>query len=86
MAQTGRTVPSLIEVAESNSFLNPNELPENSRVWLDEAVHLQHVPLHPAWIQLEEMASAEIEEAFYGRISTEEALERIKIKSERLLP
>ena len=86
MARTGRTVPSHIDVAESAAFLDGNQLPANSRVWLDGVGDLQHVPLHPAWIQLEEMASVEIEEAFYGRISTQEALDRIKSLSEPVLP
>ncbi|MFK7805557.1 MAG: sugar ABC transporter substrate-binding protein [Anaerolineae bacterium] len=85
LAQTGRTVPSLISVAESDAFLDSSQLPASSQVWLDGVDHLELVPLHPAWIQVEEIASAEIEEAFYGRISPSEALIRIEKQAKPLL-
>ncbi|MFT7583736.1 MAG: multiple sugar transport system substrate-binding protein [Cellvibrionaceae bacterium] len=80
LAQTGRTVPSLRALAESDVFLDPNLQPEASQIWLDGVNHLNLVPIHPNWIQIEEMASAEIEQAFYGRITPEMALERISSK------
>lgn len=85
LAQTGRTVPSRQEVANSAVFLDEDQLPASSRVWLDQVDQLQLVPLHPAWIQVEELSSAEIEEAFYGRIPPLEALQRIQEGSEPLL-
>ena len=85
LAQTGRTVPSLKTVANSAAFLDAAEQPASSSVWLDGVDQLQLVPLHPDWIQLEELSSAEIEEAFYGRISPSKAVERIRARSEPLL-
>ncbi len=73
IAQSGRTVPSLIAVAESPAFLDPDELPGRSQVWLDTAVTLQAVPVISTWEEIEKTASAEIERAFYGDISAEEA-------------
>ncbi len=73
IAETGRTVPSLIEVAESDAFLNPDALPKNSRVWIDTASILQHVPVISTWDEIEKTASSEIDRAFYGDISAEEA-------------
>lgn len=84
LAQTGRTVPSRIAIAESDSFLNSGQPPVSSRVWLDGVSGLRTVPLHPNWLQFETLASAEIEEAFYGRISPEMALTRLQIQSGRL--
>jgi multiple sugar transport system substrate-binding protein len=73
VAATGRTVPSLIEVAESPAFLDPDQPPANSRVFLDTIPQLGRVPLLSTWPAVEETASREIERAFYGQASVEEA-------------
>lgn len=73
IAGTGRTVPSLIAVAESDAFLSPGLLPEHSRVWLDNAAILQRVPVMSTWPEIEGIANEEIERAFYGDITAEEA-------------
>ena len=73
VARSGRTVPSLVAVAESNAFLDPAARPARSRVFLDTVVDLQMVPLLSTWEEIEATASEEIERAFYGDISAEEA-------------
>jgi multiple sugar transport system substrate-binding protein len=73
MAGTGRTVPSLMQVAESPAFLDPTQLPASSRVFLDAIPLLRRVPLLPEWPRIEEMASREIERAFYGQATVLEA-------------
>ena len=73
MAATGRTVPSLRSVARSPAFLDPLLPPANSRVFLDAIPTLGRVPVLPAWPAVEEIASREIERAFYGRVPVEEA-------------
>ena len=73
MAATGRTVPSLRAVAESPAFLDPQQAPANSRVYIDAIPTLRHVPLMAAWPGIEDTASKEIERAFYGQASVEEA-------------
>ncbi len=73
LAKTGRTVPSLREVAESPAFLDPDLPPASSRVWLDTVPYLGRVPILSTWAAIEETASREIERAFYGRASVEEA-------------
>ena len=75
VAQTGRTVPSLIAVAESDAFLEPNQSPANSRVFLDALSIMQRVPVMSTWIAIEETAGAEIERAFYGQIPVEAAID-----------
>ena len=66
-------MPSSIAVAESDVFLNPNQLPSRSRVWLDTIPTLQIVPVISSWQEIESTASDEIERAFYGDITIEEA-------------
>lgn len=73
IAATGRTVPSLRSVARSPAFLDPLLPPANSRVFLDTIPTLGRVPVLPAWPAVEEIASREIEQAFYGRVPAEEA-------------
>ncbi len=73
MAGTGRTVPSLISVAESAAFLDPNQKPAHSQVFLDVIPTLRHLPNLPKWPSIEEAASNEIERAFYGQATVDEA-------------
>ncbi|HRX03340.1 MAG TPA: sugar ABC transporter substrate-binding protein [Anaerolineae bacterium] len=73
MVTTGRTVPSMRVVAESPAFLEPDNPPANSRVWVDVVPTLRQVPTMPGWVAVEDAASAEIERAFYGQASVEEA-------------
>ncbi len=73
MAETGRTVPSLRQVAESPAFLDPKQAPASSRVFLDALPLLRRMPNLPEWPAIEETASREIERAFYGQASVEEA-------------
>lgn len=73
MAGTGRTVPSLRPVAESPAFLDPDQPPASSQVFVDAIPLLRRVPLLPEWPRIEEMASREIERAFYGQATVPEA-------------
>ncbi|MCA9956564.1 MAG: sugar ABC transporter substrate-binding protein [Anaerolineales bacterium] len=82
IAGTGRTVPSLISVAESDAFLEPGALPARSRVWLDTAATLQIVPVISTWEEIEGTANEEIERAFYGDITVAEAAQLIDSRTE----
>lgn len=82
IAGSGRTVPSLTAVAESPAFLDPNQLPARSRVWLDTIPTLRLVPIISSWEEIEGTASEEIERAFYGDISVEEAAVLIDMRTE----
>ncbi len=75
VARSGRTVPSLIEVAASDAFLDPEAKPANSRVWLDTIESLRAVPVMANWVDIEEIAGDELERAFYGQVSVAEAID-----------
>jgi multiple sugar transport system substrate-binding protein len=77
IAETGRTVPSLIEVAESPVFLSPDQPPAHSDVFLRAVPVLVHLPILSTWPEIEELADNEIERAFYGQITVEEAAHNI---------
>ena len=74
MAGTGRTVPSLAAVAESAAFLDPNQRPAHSQIFLDVIPSLRHVPNLPRWTSIEEVVNNEIERAFYGQATVAEAV------------
>jgi multiple sugar transport system substrate-binding protein len=63
--ETGRTVPSLISVAESDAFLDPNVPPANSQVFLDNIPYIQAVPHIDTWPEIEDVVNALLEEAYY---------------------
>jgi multiple sugar transport system substrate-binding protein len=73
IARTGRTVPSLISVAESDAFLDPGLPPASSRVFLQALPDLGRVPIMSTWIPIEETAGREVERAFFGQVSVAEA-------------
>jgi multiple sugar transport system substrate-binding protein len=82
IAESGRTVPSLIAVAESAAFLNPDQLPARANVWLDTVDTLRLVPVISTWEEIEGVASEEIERAFYGDITVSEAALLAKTRTE----
>jgi multiple sugar transport system substrate-binding protein len=73
IAQTGRTVPSLRAVAESPAFLEPTKAPARSRVFVDGIVTARAVPVMANWPIIEDTASQDIEQAFFGRVSAADA-------------
>ena len=82
IAATGRTVPSLRAVAESAAFLDPDQPPSRSYVWLDAEPTLRRVPVMSTWEEIESTASQEIERAFYGDISAAEAARLAHLRTE----
>lgn len=82
VAGSGRTVPSLIEVAESEAFLDPTQAPSRSQVFLDAMDIMHLVPVLSTWNEIESTANEEIERAFYGDITVEEAANLIFQRTE----
>jgi multiple sugar transport system substrate-binding protein len=76
LAQSGRTVPSLISVAASPAFLTPDLPPANSQIFLDTASVLRIVPIMPDWVSIENAVSQEIEKAYYGDATVDEAIKK----------
>lgn len=72
LAASGRTVPSLRAVAESPAFLAVTP-PANGRVYLDAAPYVRALPAMTTWPQVEDIVNREIQRAFYGDATVEEA-------------
>jgi multiple sugar transport system substrate-binding protein len=65
VARTGRTVPSLESVAESDAFLDPNAKPKNSRVFLDGIADIRRVPSISTWPEIEDASEGILENGMY---------------------
>ena len=74
IAASGRTVPSLRSVAESPAFLDPAAKPANSRVFLDGIADIRGVPVMATWVDIEDLVGEELERAFYGSATVDEAV------------
>jgi len=75
IAKTGRTVPSLIQVAESDAFLDPQAKPAHSRVFLDVIPYMLRLPQYANWAEIEEICDEELQRAFYGATTVAEAMQ-----------
>ena len=75
IAKTGRTVPSLIQVAESEAFLDSTAKPEHSRVFLDVIPYILRLPQQANWTDIEEICNEELQRAFYGDVTVTEAMQ-----------
>ena len=76
VAETGRTVPSLIAVANSPAFLDPSAKPASSQVFLDVIPTIRALPVHPNWAEIEDTASEELARGFYGETDAYDAMLR----------
>jgi multiple sugar transport system substrate-binding protein len=65
VARTGRTVPSLKSVAESDAFLDPAKKPANSRVFLDGIETIRRVPTISTWPEIEDVSDGILENGMY---------------------
>jgi len=75
LAQTGRTVPSRIALAESPVFLDPQAKPANSQAFLDAIPGMRNLPILATWSDIEGIVSTELKNAFYGTATLDEALQ-----------
>jgi len=67
---TGNAFPAATASAADSYFVtHPKD-----RVFLEQLRYAVGPPLHPRWVQIEEIVNAELEEAIYGRKSAEAAL------------
>jgi multiple sugar transport system substrate-binding protein len=87
LAETGRTVPSMISVAESDIFLKGTDIgsqigaealavaPANSQVFLDNIDTMRRVPSISTWPEIEEAFNTPFKRAFYVEIDIPGAIE-----------
>jgi multiple sugar transport system substrate-binding protein len=78
VARTGRTVPSLRSVAESDAFLDPAAKPANSRVFLDGIEQIRRVPSISTWPEIEDASSGILENAMYLGEPVDEVVRKLE--------
>jgi multiple sugar transport system substrate-binding protein len=65
LARTGRTVPSLKDVAESGAFLDPAQKPARSQVFLEAIPTIRRVPTISTWPEIEDATAGILENGMY---------------------
>jgi multiple sugar transport system substrate-binding protein len=79
VAETGRTVPSLKSVAESDAFLDPEQKPKSSQAFLDTIPHIRNVPTISTWPEIEDVTEGIFENGMY----LGEPLDKVITEAER---
>lgn len=77
LSEAGRIVPVRPDIAESEAFLDPQEAPASSQVFLDQLATTRALPRIAAWPEIEDAANALVEEAFYDPVGGAEAGELV---------
>ena len=85
LAESGRTVPSLKSVAESDAYLAPGKEPASSRVWLDVIPTVRRLPNVANWNEAESTATDALEQYFAGKATLDATVATIEKESRRLL-
>ena len=76
-AEAGRTVPSLIEVANSDPFLDPDQPPASSQVFLDTIPHIRRLPNISTWPEIEDRTDELLEIGMYHRVPALDIAQRV---------
>ncbi|MEO8285118.1 MAG: sugar ABC transporter substrate-binding protein [Chloroflexota bacterium] len=74
-SRLGRIVPSLKSVSTSPAFLDPTQPPANSQMYLDAVPNIRLVPISAAWPAVETVVNKELERAFFGTATVDEAIQ-----------
>ncbi len=77
IARTGRTVPSLRSVAESDAFLDPSQPPASSSVFLDTIPAIRRLPTISTWPEIESAANEILEAAMADGTPAAEVARRL---------
>lgn len=77
LTETGRLVPSRTDVAASDVFLEPDEPPASSEVFVDNVEVARATPTVSSWARVEKAADDLLEAIFYGRIDRDDGIERL---------
>ena len=81
----GRTVPSLMSVADSGAFQDPTQPPAHSNVFLEGVPHIRRTPVTPTWTEIEDIAEEILTRAFYEPGYTiQDAIDALESETEAL--
>jgi multiple sugar transport system substrate-binding protein len=74
------------EAKESEAFLDPNQAPESSQVYLDNIPFIRAVPHIDTWPEIEDVVNGLLEEAYYEPTGSGEAGELVLTILDRTAP
>ena len=74
-AKSGRTVPSLRDIALSDAFLNPESKPARSQVFIDGIPFLHAFPRVSTWPEIEDAADVILEQGLYAGLPVDQVVE-----------
>ena len=77
LAESGRTVPSLVDVSRSRAFLDASLPPRRARVFLDGIPSIRPLPVVSTWPEIEDAAEPILETGFYLGQTAAEVAERL---------
>ncbi len=77
LAASGRSVPSLRAVAESPVFLDADEPPASSKVFVDALSQMHKLPVTPNWVDVEGRTDDVLESLYYGKLGLDAGLTRL---------
>ncbi len=77
VAKTGRTVPSLKAVAQSEAFLDPTAKPKSSQVFLDQIETIRRVPTISTWPEIEDATGPILEDGLYKGQDAQQVARRL---------
>jgi multiple sugar transport system substrate-binding protein len=77
LAESGRTVPSRLDVASSPAFLDPDKPPASSQVFIDAIPNVRAVPHTETWSKVEGEADTVLEGMFYGTTERADGLQQL---------
>ena len=77
LAESGRTVPSRLDVADSPAFLEPEEPPASSTVFIDAIPTIRSVPTTATWSQVEKAGDDLLASVYYGRVEREAGITQL---------
>ena len=84
LAESGRTVPSRLDVASSPAFLDTNKAPASPQVFIEAIPNVRAVPHTATWSKVEGEADTILEGMFYGTTDREEGLQQLLDKTASL--
>ncbi len=84
LAASGRTVPSRLDVASSPVFLEPEEPPASSQVFVDVIPTIRSLPHTATWSQMQDQVDGILADALYGRVPLDQAVEEMTAVAEAI--
>ncbi|MCK4328566.1 sugar ABC transporter substrate-binding protein [candidate division WOR-3 bacterium] len=77
IGKLGLAVPSMVDIANSPVFLSPEELPENSEVFLETMNYARLQPVTPQWEEMGNIVNQHLEELFLDKKTPSETAKDI---------